>query len=1019
LKPAILSLFLILAGASASGQNFDEALSRVRARGEDLAIRTDRWDTRFKLPAVEALLADPLQAPGVLEGWSNSLGSARSLSSMAGFAARLLKADEVAGKPAGPSVAPAAMVLPSTAAAQAIDGILAAMAAAQTLVDRSVASLHPEERALAVRIVSAMLRSESAQRQEDEALQAAARFDQGSMMDAAALVAGAAEAAWPVLQAHASEMRGFPRTRFKSPAGDVLVSGPGDDLYSAEDLDGVALLVDLGGVSRYLAPPAAAAAGQQRVVIDLSADVRVETSSASASAGSGIFGVGLLYLPNSRGRKSLSAGDFSLGAGLFGVGGLFLRGQDSRLEGGRFTSGAGAFGLGLLYSEGDSAVLSADLAGQGYAFTRGVGLFALHGSGAHLDCGLRYPDGREAAAMISLCQGTGYGPRAFAAGGVGLASVQGDGSQLRSSYFAQGSGYWHGLGGLFLAGSGNRLQARRYCQGAGVHTAVGALVWKGDHNQLRDWGVGPGFGWDYGVGLLLGEGDGNSLGSDWASGRGDTDGHGLLAIRGRGNRLALGDLGTGAFTRGAAGYGLAVVDGEDNRYKPADPSPWGFVQGAGLDADAGLAPVPADWPPVERQAAQDRDRARLSLRFAQAQDLPLDRRLGAWLSILSEGSLDPSVPLQTAVAVLALAPGEGAALARWLDPQRFDEFIWLRVFLPAFGQAAISALARELAASSGLRKALLLGSLAGGRAADAVAAAEAASADRDWRVRRAGVAALGGLFDREEGAEPGRLRLLEVGESICRSAAAGPAGPRPEDFLPRLGTRHLWDFFSVLALDAGTPAADRIRIFVKAGNPFDSLGPEASQEFVRALRQRATAYGPAIRKELEDSARLEARGRQAALSALRDPEPEVVQAGLIALGQMGREPDAGRVADFLRSDRALLREAAAAALGKMGSAAAGEIRRCLRAPEPRVRALAALAAAQSGSAEVLPLVREAFQDREADVRRTAVAGLFAVQGPWRPRRKDFLPQLRRLEATDADPRVRSTAGRAAALIFRD
>ena len=1012
---------MILAGAPASGQSFDKALSRVRAGRQDLAIRADRWDTGLKLPVVEALLEDPLRAPGVLDGWSHSLSSASSLSAMTAFAARLLESDEQAGKPAGPAAPSESVVLPSTTAAQAINGILAAMTAAQTLVDRSVASLRPEERELAARTVSAMIQSEYASRKEEEALQAAARFDQGGMMSAAALAAGAVEAAWPVLQAHASEMRGFPRTRFKSTLGDVVVSGPGDDLYDAEDLGGVALLVDFGGVSRYRAPPAAAAAGQQRVVIDLSADVRVETSSASASAGSGIFGVGLLYLPNGQGRKSIFAGDFSLGAGLFGVGGLFLRGQDSRLEGGRFTSGAGAFGLGLFYCEGDSATITADLAGQGYAFTRGVGIFALRGSGAHLDCGLRYPDGREASAMISLCQGTGYGPRAFAAGGVGLASIQGDGSQLRSSYFAQGSGYWHGLGGLFLTGAGNRLQARRYCQGAGVHTAVGALFFKGDHNQMRDWGVGPGFGWDYGVGLLLGEGDGNSLGSDWGSGRGDMDGHGLIAIRGRGNRLALTDLGSGALRRGAPSYGLVAVDGEDNRYKPAALSPWGFVQGDGLDADAGLEPAPADWPPVARQAAQERDRARLTLRFAQAQNLPLDRRLGAWLSILAEGSLDSSAAMNTAVAVLGLAPGEGAALARWVDPQRFDEFIWLRVFLPAFGQAAALALAQELMTSSGMRKALLLGSLAGGRVADAVGAAEAASADRDWRVRRAGVVALGALFDREEGEEPGRLRLLAASESICRSAAAGQAGTRREDILPRIGAKYLWDFFSVLALDAGAPAADRIKVFVKARNPFDrmDLESEAGKEFVRALRERAAAYGSAIRTELEDSSRLEARGRQAFLRSLRDPEPEVVQAGIIALGQLGREPDAGRVASFLDSDRALLREAAAAALGKMGSAASGEIRRRLRAFEPRVRALAALAAAQSGSADVLPLLKEAFQDPEAEVRRTAVDGLSAVQDPWRPRRKDFLPQLRSLEATDADLQVRWAAGRMAALLSRE
>jgi HEAT repeat protein len=378
------------------------------------------------------------------------------------------------------------------------------------------------------------------------------------------------------------------------------------------------------------------------------------------------------------------------------------------------------------------------------------------------------------------------------------------------------------------------------------------------------------------------------------------------------------------------------------------------------------------------------------------------------------------VPKQAAAAILALAPSEGAALARWVDPQRFDEFIWLRVFLPAFGRSAAQALAGELARSSGMRKAILLGSFAGGPAADAVAAAETASLDVNWRVRRAAVAALGNLFNQEEGAEPGRLRLLEASESICRSAAAGPAGPLPEDVRRRIGARHLEDYLSVLALDAASPAEDRSGVFAKAGNPFDELGfgSEGSKEFIRVLRQRAAFYGPAIRTELEDCRRLEARGRQVVLRALADPEPEVAQAGIIALGQHGREPDASRIARFFKDDRALLREAAAAALGKMGAAASGEIRRCLRSREPRVRALAALAAAQSGSAGALSLLRAAFHDPDAEVRRTAVAGLSVVQDPWRPRLKDFLPQLRRLEEIDSDIQVRSAAGRAAAVISR-
>ena len=994
--------------------SLERAWDRVRAGRSDIAIRADRWDTAFKLPAVEGILTDPLRAPEDLADWSQSLAEAKSLSGMIRLGARLSSVPAEITTEAAATPAPA-LVMPSTAAARAITGIVQAMSEAQALIVHSAAALSPEERDLTRETISAMLRNEYYGRGQAAAFAAAARFDQGAMTRAAQLVAGAVERALPVLKDEAGRMRGFPRTRWKLPMGDLLVGGPGDDLYAAADLEGVVLLVDFGGNNTYSAAPAAAGDGQQRIVVDLGAEVRVAADSSTAAAGSGIFGLGLLYLPNPEGSKIIQAADFSLGAGLFGVGGLYLRGTHNRLHGGRFTCGAGAFGLGLLDSEGDAADFTADLAGQGFAFTRGAGLFAHRGGAARWTCGLRYPDGREASATISLCQGTGYGPRAFAAGGVGLASLQGDGAKLRSGYFAQGSGYWHGLGALFVSGRGNSWQSRRYCQGAGVHTAVGALVIDGNGNRSRTWGVGPGFGWDYGVGLFLGGGDGNSFGAEWASGRGDTNGQGLVFFQGHDNRLALADIGTGALRRGAPSYGVAVIDGADNRYRPAEPNPWGWVQGAGLAADEQLSPGPAQWPAVDRESALRQDRERLQGRLREARDLPLARRLEAWLAILADGGLDQGTPMETAAALLSLAPEEGAALAGLLSPERFDEFIWLRVFLPAFGRSAAQAVLREIQAGGpSLRRALLVGVLGSSRAADGVPAAAAALKDPDWRVRRAGANALGTLFDREEGEEPGRWRFLE--------ACADQTGvARETDVLARIGARYEWDLLSVLALDEGSPAADRVRILQQSGNPFDRMaaGTAGIKEFLRILRQRSEPYGVAIRKELAESARLESASREALLGALRVPEREVLQAAVLALGQIGRNEDAPRVAVCLRHDTALVREAAAAALGKMGAAASEEIRRVLHAGDDRTRALAALAAAQSGSAEVLGLLAEAFQDRDPEVRRTAIAALSVIQAPLRPHRKDFLEQLRRLAAQDPVAEVRFAAGQTAAIVARE
>ncbi|MEK7744464.1 MAG: hypothetical protein AAB578_08770, partial [Elusimicrobiota bacterium] len=289
-----------------------------------------------------------------------------------------------------------------------------------------------------------------------------ARFDHSSLLSAALQVMASVDEALPALRNASSQAAGLPRTRLRLPIGDVLLSGGGEDDYSEQDLAGAVLLVDFGGKSRYLGPAGAAGEGEVRVVIDLSPEVRVESSSGAAS---GVFGIGLLYLPQEGGAKTLRAGDVSLGAGLFGTGGLFLAGDGSSLESGRFTQGAGAFGLGILDSLGQGSTFFLRLAGQGFGSTRGAGLLRHRGDGAVLDGGRTEPDPREPLAALSLSQGVGYGPRAFAAGGVGLALVEGDGCRLQASYMAQGMGYWHSFGGLSVVGNGARIQGRRYVQG--------------------------------------------------------------------------------------------------------------------------------------------------------------------------------------------------------------------------------------------------------------------------------------------------------------------------------------------------------------------------------------------------------------------------------------------------------------------------------------------------------------------------------------------------------------------------
>lgn len=998
LLAAIFSVLSFPASAQTPDGLFAKALEGMSLERGDLASRPARWDTRSALKSIEALLEDPLKIPDAAQNWSGALSRAAGLADMMDLAGDILGTAPEMPKTVAPAPALPENSLPAPLSGEVRD-LVSAIAAAKPLLDKAVASIPKERREAVLAAVASILKNEERSRLEARPFEDADAFDLKSLLSAAQLVARAAEGALPGLKEDAKSLAS-PRVVFDTSLGKVLIAGSQNEVFTAQDLEGAVLVIHLGGDSRYEAPAASAGPGQIRVVIDLGRNVE------APGAGSGVFGIGLAYFPDPDGTKRLRGGDISLGAGLFGVGGLAARGT-LELAGGRFAMGAGAYGLGLFSAQGAGARLSTRFAGQGFGFSRGVGLFRLRGDGARIEGGVNEPDPHEAQASLSFCQGAGLGERAFAAGGAGLALVEGSGAELTGSYFAQGAGYWHGFGSLAVTGDGNKLKARRYDQGSGVHTAVGALTIKGDKNETVNWGVGPAYGWDFGMGALSLEGNDNSLYAEWGAGHGDINGHALASIIGDRNKLSLPEFGSGAFKRNTASYGLAAVAGKENSYRFSPlkeaatgfvllaVNPWGVLQGD-LTLDPKLSLAKPQWPDVAREKQRQEDRAALEERMKGAGP-------AEWLSIASAMSLDGSVPGRAIQNLFALSPSSAALLAGLVSSDRFDEFIWLRPLLASLGEPAARAVITELAAAKGTRKAMLLGLLAYAKTDAAVPEAVKVLSDGDWRLRRAGAALLGALFDREEGEEPGRLRLFEAMEKV----AAGSVDEK--GFFSAIGFKRQTELFGALALDAGLSGQDRMSFLVKAPGPFDPLGPEPLREFARIVAARGPSYREALAAEQKSAAALEGKVRSALSDALADSDAEVSAAAVIALGQLGRKEDAPRLAAFLEDDRALLRDAAAAALGKMGKAGAKELEKALASPKPRTRSWAALGFAQSSDAGVLSLLAKAFADADEGVRRSAVSALAAVQNPLKVESKKFAAAVSALAEKDPSPSVRAAA----------
>ncbi len=988
-----------------------EGLAKVRAAPQDLDLRPDRWATPLTIQAVDDLMRDPLRTPERAGAWADKLGKGALLSDRFALGLEILAHPPGAPVRGLPEALPAAAkVLPDGARAAVAD-ILGAIRDADALVKKSLESWPQGKRRHALAAAKSFLLDETPEEEDLKVFLEAERFEVEPMLQAARQVSAAVERGLAVL-GKTSLKNGL---KWKTAFGDVIIKGNGNDEFNAASLREAALIVDLGGDNAYLGSPASAGPGEIRVVIDLGRGVKIDGSGESGTA-SGVFGVGLLYLPNPSGVKTVRGGDFSLGAGLFGAGGLFMRGSASVVNGGRFTQGAGAFGTGVMVSEGEGARINAAQSGQGFGFTRGAGLFRHKGGSSRIEGGLTVPDPHEAVGATSFCQGVGLGPRAFAGGGVGAASVDGNGLDLRASYMAQGMGYWRALGILSVRGDGNRLLARRYAQGAGVHAALGSLILRGHRNSLASWGAGPALGWDLAAGFLDSAGDDNSFSSEWGSIRGDVNGHGLAVVRGDRNIVGLSDAATGAVKRGAGSYGVLVMSGKENRLKgPASApavsysrDPWGalLVRGEAV-LDSALAPPPADWPAVPREEALKAERARLAPLMRAAEGGSGPARIRARLAVLAGTRLDGETAGRAAAGLFAETPEILARAAQAAFPERFNELAWIRLALAGAGRPASGAAAAEAEISTGPRKALLVGYLGMLPVEGTLPVLRSVAADPDWRVRRAAAGALGALFSSKEGEQPGRLRLL--------AAAEAAAGGRPDPEGKFYGAQRLAELVAVLSLGPAGPA-EKTSLFAKSANPFDLMGPGHGglQEFSRL----AAAGGAPLAAELAaERARTEAlapEAREILLGLLEDPEPEVVHGAVLGLGDLGRAQDAPRLASFLKHRNASVREGAAAALGSLGAGAKSELGAGVRSPDAGTARMAALAAAQSSDEGVLSLLREALKHGESSVRAGAIAALFTVQAPFQPMAKEYAAELNRLAAADPSAEVRLTAAQAAA-----
>ncbi|GAB4132454.1 MAG: hypothetical protein Kow0040_13210 [Thermogutta sp.] len=304
-------------------------------------------------------------------------------------------------------------------------------------------------------------------------------------------------------------------------AGTIVVGGKGGNVYRLDEMKKVAVVIDLGGNDVYV-EGSVNVARPILIVIDLGGDDRYQGTQPGIQGGAVVGGS---ILVDVAGNDVYSARDIAQGSALVGVGMLVDLAGNDRYVGFRRVQGQALGGVGLLIDREGKDDYRAAMWGQGMAGPWGFAALEDAAGDDHYYIGGNFYDSYpETPGYDGWGQGVGAGIRGVANGGIGVILEGAGDDEYEFDYFAQGGGYWLGMGfARDFAGNDKRLGAtrnayngsartqqrfQRFGNGWACHYAVGFLIDDAGDDSYDGTIMGTGFGWDLSAGFLI-ELDGN------------------------------------------------------------------------------------------------------------------------------------------------------------------------------------------------------------------------------------------------------------------------------------------------------------------------------------------------------------------------------------------------------------------------------------------------------------------------------------------------------------------------------
>lgn len=339
-------------------------------------------------------------------------------------------------------------------------------------------------------------------------------------------------------------MTGTAVRRIDASCGDILIGSASANHYRLDDLDGVSVVIDLGGDDVYF-EGTTSTERPVLVVIDLDGHDRYQGSKPGIQ-GAAILGVSMLL--DVAGNDTYVAEDAAQGSALVGIGILIDCAGDDRYQGVRRVQGQAIGGIGILIDREGQDEYRGAMWAQGVGGPLGLGVLEDAGGDDHYYVGGYYYSA-EVAGYEGWGQGVGAGLREVARGGVGVILDGGGDDLYEFDNVAHGGGYWGGLGiARDFGGNDRRLGAtylkfdgtrrdearfQRYSNGFGCHFALGFLLDDDGDDMYDGTSNGLGFAWDCSAAYLcdLAGDDMYAAATESTQGRGAEFGFGVLFDR--------------------------------------------------------------------------------------------------------------------------------------------------------------------------------------------------------------------------------------------------------------------------------------------------------------------------------------------------------------------------------------------------------------------------------------------------------------------------------------------------------